>query len=156
MAETVGRVHKLLSFLLQNTRGRVSIGELTTDWLLGWETSWGRWYRQGPRFQAAVQDPCVLFQSRKWIHLLQVDGGDYRCNPKLIQSASFQSSDQFCSLSKLRFGTSCFFVVRSPEVFYNRFITCVRCFSNGCREANLGEKWGIVPEQSLKLFYNGD
>ena len=37
-------------------------------------------------------------------------------------------------------GTSCFFVVRSPEVFYNRFITCVRCFSNGCREANLGEK----------------
>lgn len=40
----------------------------------------------------------------------------------------------------------------SPEVFYNRFITCVRCFLNGCTDACLGEKWGITPEQSLKLF----
>jgi len=41
MAEVVGCVYELLSLLLQDTRGRVSTGQLTADWLFSGQAGRG-------------------------------------------------------------------------------------------------------------------
>ncbi|XP_071898757.1 FERM, ARHGEF and pleckstrin domain-containing protein 2 isoform X5 [Anas platyrhynchos] len=62
VAETVGRLHQLLPVLLQNTPGRLSLGQSPAAWLRGQLPCRGRWHSEGLCLQTAVQIPRVFLQ----------------------------------------------------------------------------------------------